>query len=472
MSERFTLEGIDWPEFLLHMQRYAYASDFCRGKSVLDCPTGEGYGAKYIAQYAASVVGVDISIETVMRCRETYSEHANLSYEIGDMSSLPFEDSSFDVVMCFEGIEHVPPEKQQACFDELRRVLKPEGIMLISTPDRDTGLKRGYNNPYHLSELSLTEFDQNLRKRFKNVEIFSQELNMAAGMWSISGRSSRGARTSKVDQIMVSGQDLVSKAGHGGFYYAMAVCSNASLDLPEAHYFSSYHREPALKLWSAADEAQTLKREIANKEENFQALATERDSYARKAQDLREAIKDKEEEILKIQAVLNEKSGNYDATIDNYENIISSLKAELGANKNELETYKNKYRISESNNIKMAINEEAANLKIKNFSTAVEKLKEELGISENNNVKLSERVDKLTLDIEHMGRTIEQKDELVNLYYPFYISRVGRLARIYYKLYDSRAFGLIIRPIRWGAQSCGRFLKYTIFRRPKIGGKS
>ena len=58
--ERMSMSEPDWPDWLFHVQRYVYASTFAAGKRVLDCASGEGYGAELLSRHAAQCVGVDI----------------------------------------------------------------------------------------------------------------------------------------------------------------------------------------------------------------------------------------------------------------------------------------------------------------------------------------------------------------------------------------------------------------------------
>ncbi|MEZ4355414.1 MAG: class I SAM-dependent methyltransferase [Myxococcota bacterium] len=81
---------------------------------------------------------------------------------------LPFADASFDAVVCFEAIEHVTePERLVA---EVRRVLRAPALFVVSTPDRRLYTERaGHRNPHHVCELTRSEFETLLRRRFEHV---------------------------------------------------------------------------------------------------------------------------------------------------------------------------------------------------------------------------------------------------------------------------------------------------------------
>src|ERR1700712_2790399 len=117
-----------------HYHRYLLAREFCRGRDVIDVAAGEGYGTALLAQVARSAIGIEIDNDAVTAAREEF-RRANLSYLQGDARSLPLPDSSFDVAVSFETLEHLA--EQDIFLSELRRVLRPGGLLVISTPDAE-----------------------------------------------------------------------------------------------------------------------------------------------------------------------------------------------------------------------------------------------------------------------------------------------------------------------------------------------
>src|SRR5260370_27720021 len=115
-----------------HLHRYAFANEFATGKDVLDIACGEGYGTFLIASRARSVTGVDLSSESVVHARRKYTR-GNLHFCIGDCRQIPLQAQSVDVVASFETLEHIAEHDQ--FLTEIRRVLRPGGRLIVSSPD-------------------------------------------------------------------------------------------------------------------------------------------------------------------------------------------------------------------------------------------------------------------------------------------------------------------------------------------------
>ncbi len=172
--ERFdpSLELDIWLE---HWHRYLFAQPAVGGRRVLDLASGEGYGSSLLAADAAAVIGVDFDGMTVRNARERYAEHDNLFFVQADATATPLRSNSFDVVVSFETLEHLT--QQQALLAEIDRVLTPQGLLLISTPDRDTYSPPGATpNPHHCKELNRAQFLSLLGEHFKAVKLWGQQL--------------------------------------------------------------------------------------------------------------------------------------------------------------------------------------------------------------------------------------------------------------------------------------------------------
>jgi len=150
-----------------HLHRYALAQAWAQGRDVLDIACGEGYGSHLLAQVARQVTGVDVDESIVLHARQRYPR-PNLQYLVGDCRSIPLPGESIDLAISFETIEHL--REQPEFLRELRRVLRPEGILLISTPDPAVYSAGQPANPYHLRELTRHEFLALLQTEFQQVE--------------------------------------------------------------------------------------------------------------------------------------------------------------------------------------------------------------------------------------------------------------------------------------------------------------
>ncbi|HCC79306.1 MAG: hypothetical protein A2X25_06270 [Chloroflexi bacterium GWB2_49_20] len=159
--------------YLMHVVTYKYSLNYVAGKKVLDYGCGSGYGTALIGDACLHITGVDISPEAIAHASSHFSA-PNLSYlqiERTEVAPLPFPDSSFDVVLSFQVIEHV--EDVSAYLREIDRVLAPGGSVIIATPDRSTRLFSFQKpwNMWHLREYSQDELNKTMTMFFSNVFI-------------------------------------------------------------------------------------------------------------------------------------------------------------------------------------------------------------------------------------------------------------------------------------------------------------
>lgn len=196
---------------LEHYHRYAMVLEVIRGKAVLDVACGEGYGSFLMADVALSVVGVDLCEEAVRHAASCYIK-PNLTFQRGSATDLKFSDASFDVVVSFETIEHLA--EQQEMLAEIRRVLRPAGVAIISSPNRPVySEESGEHNEFHVRELDFREFDALLRSQFSSVEYFGQRMSIGSVIqplrhtpsticvWSDDGRQLKNKAAPMVDPV-------------------------------------------------------------------------------------------------------------------------------------------------------------------------------------------------------------------------------------------------------------------------------
>ena len=136
--------------------RYMFAKKYIKNKDqVLDAACGTGYGT--------TGVGIDNNPEAIAFAKK----HFKAKYVLGDVLNMPFSSNLFDVVTSFETIEHVDAKK---FLNEISRVLKKDGKLILSTPQKK-GLS---NSPYHVKEFTKQELELLLKKYFKTVTIYGQ----------------------------------------------------------------------------------------------------------------------------------------------------------------------------------------------------------------------------------------------------------------------------------------------------------
>lgn len=156
-----------------HLHRYAIAKELCVGKHVLDIASGEGYGSNLLTKVAASVTGVDIDNVAIEKAKRIYNK-SNLSFKTGSCSAIPIKSNSIDVIVSFETIEH--HDQHEEMFFEIKRVLKPDGILIISSPDKQHySYDQNYSNPFHIKELYLEEFENLIKNHFSFYQLYYQK---------------------------------------------------------------------------------------------------------------------------------------------------------------------------------------------------------------------------------------------------------------------------------------------------------
>jgi len=225
-GERFTPECVR-EIFHEHWHRYAWAQRLVDGLEVLDCACGEGYGSRILADAANSVTGVDIDPTTIDHAGRRYGRDG-LEFVQASALELPFDDDRFDAVVSFETLEHLAEHDE--LMTEFRRVLKPGGFLLISSPDKKTySDDTGFENEFHVRELYREQFEDLLTRYFPNFRLFGQKLTFNSALWQLDADSA-GAEclTSEAD-------GTVAHANHPAPspLYFIAVAAANEIDLPE-----------------------------------------------------------------------------------------------------------------------------------------------------------------------------------------------------------------------------------------------
>jgi ubiquinone/menaquinone biosynthesis C-methylase UbiE len=166
----------DMSAFLLHvshLKSYEFVLSFCKGKSVLDIGCNIGYGANILSPVSKNVVAIDFDNKALDFARERFSA-PNINFQHSEAQTLPYSDSSFDVVTSFQVIEHINQNDLPLYLNEIKRVLTKNGVAILTTPNRKLRLNPFEKpwNPEHFTEYSAKGFEKKLTKYFTNIEIF------------------------------------------------------------------------------------------------------------------------------------------------------------------------------------------------------------------------------------------------------------------------------------------------------------
>jgi len=167
-------------ELALHVSRYRFVSSLIAGRSVLDAGCGVGYGSgEFTAGLPALYVGVDRSLDAIRLAQRRYAGPLRL-FLGADLVALPFADGQFDIVLSFEVLEHI--REVDRYLAQLRRVLRPGGTCVISTPNKRwfSGDPTTPHNPFHVREYYPGEFASLLSAHFPDFQILGQHEGVRA----------------------------------------------------------------------------------------------------------------------------------------------------------------------------------------------------------------------------------------------------------------------------------------------------
>lgn len=149
------------PEKRLHMERYEYAGSVLRGKRVLDCACGMGYGTAILASSGCPSTGIDIDAEAIDLAIQNYN---GCHFQVGDIYAIVMD--GYDALVSFETLEHL-----ERPADIITRLPNTITDIIASVPIRPTV---GWN-PWHKSDFTKDSFRDLIRSRFEIIHEFGQE---------------------------------------------------------------------------------------------------------------------------------------------------------------------------------------------------------------------------------------------------------------------------------------------------------
>lgn len=149
-----------------HVERYHFAAQVLQpGMRVLDIASGSGYGSAILTQAGCKVIAADLGRDQLLQARAV---HGIQRLVWANALRLPLQDGQLDAVVTFETIEHVVDGR--AYLEEMRRVLKPGGLLVCSTPNIDYTA----HPVFHLKEYAVEEFYELVEQVFPGAERYVQ----------------------------------------------------------------------------------------------------------------------------------------------------------------------------------------------------------------------------------------------------------------------------------------------------------
>lgn len=163
-----------------HAARYVFALPFVEERAVLDIACGTGYGIGLMQTKAAFVCGADVDADAAKAAKSECAENSGALLASG--AAIPFADASFDVVTSFETLEHL--HERRAFLRELHRVLRSDGILLLSTPNANYSqpIDGKPANPFHVYEYTPAELRDEIGEHFSIIEFLGQTLDESIGI--------------------------------------------------------------------------------------------------------------------------------------------------------------------------------------------------------------------------------------------------------------------------------------------------
>ncbi len=148
-----------------HIARYVFAGQLVQGKTVLDVGCGVGYGSRRLVDSgAASVTAFDLSNDAISQANLYYA-HERINFQVRNAEKFRF-NQKFDVVTCFELIEHV--NKPHDVMRRIRDHVRPDGVLFMSTPRALAELR----THFHTREYGIDEFSDLISGYFNSYEIY------------------------------------------------------------------------------------------------------------------------------------------------------------------------------------------------------------------------------------------------------------------------------------------------------------
>ena len=187
------------------LTRYGFARRYVGGKIVADIGWKEvGYGAHLLAETAESVVGL-VDLPEAADLASAVCSAPNVSCRRVDLTELPYSEGYFDVVVALGVVENL--EHPEDLMREVKRVLRQDGVLVISAPDQRTDAnERNRRGIAGRHQMYVPEFRELLERHFEHVHIYRQGAVAGGFVFSaseeVTGAPVQSARFSLTDPTL------------------------------------------------------------------------------------------------------------------------------------------------------------------------------------------------------------------------------------------------------------------------------
>lgn len=267
MLERYE-DNDDFSETLFSYHRYLAIQMLCKDKTVVDMACGTGYGSNVLAEVAKKVTGLDIDVDTIKKCQQKYNRK-NLSFVAGNVSSIDIKSHSVDVFVSCETIEHVNDSTQKRFLSEIKRVLRDDGLAIITTPNKQRIDSYEVKNQFHIKELYPVELINLAKENFKYYKLFYMDINMVSCIFNQDIGTIKDTESVK---LFSRSPDNMSQYP----IYMLIICSDKEANLSSiSSVLYDYEYKFTNYIWGQLGQKDNLGKEIKLKDEEIKNKDTE-----------------------------------------------------------------------------------------------------------------------------------------------------------------------------------------------------
>jgi glycosyltransferase involved in cell wall biosynthesis/ubiquinone/menaquinone biosynthesis C-methylase UbiE len=207
-----------------NLHRLYYAGQFVKGQKVLDIGCGEGYSSYFLSLLAEHVVGFDINEQAIGQARSRYSR-SNLEFVHSLTIDIPIkEDHCIDVIVCFDTMDHFV--ERDALMLEIQRLLKSDGILILSTAEKATLNRVLISNPPQ--ELAFNAFENLLGRYFKYIHFSGQKVYSGSNIWPLTADEAQGYSEFRIEKSHLEFQPVSAEKKKA--VNLIAIASNTVID--------------------------------------------------------------------------------------------------------------------------------------------------------------------------------------------------------------------------------------------------